>query len=97
MIYSIYDRNTNAYNRLDSNDLQTLYLSKIDGYRFTKIPPELHELIDWKIIKFQNQLYYRTLEDIDKNGTFDKKDKVHYFFIDFDQDELKPEAYNLLG
>ena len=95
LVYSIYDRDTNSDNKLDSKDLQTLYLSKIDGTSFTKITPELQELIDWKIIKVQNRLYYRTLEDVDKNGTFDKKDKLHYFFIDFDQKELKPEEYAL--
>ncbi|PHQ28697.1 hypothetical protein [Leeuwenhoekiella nanhaiensis] len=95
LLYSVFDQDTNGDRKLNPEDLISLYLSKIDGSGFKKITPELHELIDWKMIKIQNRLYYRTLEDVDKNGTFDQKDKVHYFFVDFDQDELKPREYNL--
>jgi len=76
--------------------LRSLYLSKIDGEDFEKITPEFQELIDYKIIKTQNRLYFRTIEDVDKDGEFDNEDKLHYFYIDFDDKKLKAKEYNYI-
>jgi len=94
LIYSVHDSDTNGDQKLNSQDLQSLYLSEINGGNFKKITPEFQEIIDYKIIKIQNRLYFRTIEDIDKDGKFDNDDKIHYFYIDFDNSELVTKEYN---
>ncbi|HJR99885.1 MAG TPA: hypothetical protein VJ780_03015 [Flavobacterium sp.] len=81
MVYTMYDVDTNKDGKLDTSDIKSLYLSEISGDNFTKISANFEELIDWNLIESQNRLYYRTIEDTNKNGQFDKNDVVHYNFI----------------
>lgn len=94
LVYILEDMDTNKDVKLDDNDIKSLYLSDISGNRFTKISIDFQELIDWKIMEYGNRLYYRTIEDINKNGEFDKNDKLHYYFIDFKDKEWKSTEYN---
>lgn len=96
LIYTVYDNDTNGDQRINARDLRTLYLSEINGQKFKKLAPDFQELIDWKTIKIQNRLYFRTIEDIDKNGKFNNDDKLHNFYIDFDDENLKVNEYNLI-
>jgi len=82
MVYTLADSDTNNDGKIDSNDIKSLYLSNLDGSDFRKLSQEFQELIDWNIIEAQNRLYFRTIEDINKNGDFDKEDKVHYSYLD---------------
>lgn len=90
MVYSLADIDTNKDGKLDSNDITSLYISTISGHNFTKLSPELQELIDWKIIESRNLLYFRTIEDASKNGEFSSNDVVHYFYALLSEKELKP-------
>jgi hypothetical protein len=38
------------------------------------------------VIESNNRLYYRTVEDTNKNGQFDKKDVVNYYYIDLSKE-----------
>ncbi len=96
LLYTVYDSDSNADQKINYQDLRSLYISEINGQEFNKLTPEFQELIDWKIIKSQNRLYFRTIEDIDKNGKFDNEDKLHYFYIDFDHDNLKSKEYKYI-
>lgn len=93
MVYSLADSDTNKDGKVDSSDIKSLYMSDINGANFVKLSQELHELIDWKIIEAQNRLYFRTIEDINKNGAFDKDDKVHYQYLDLLSKDLKIIEY----
>ena len=95
LVYTLVDVDTNRDGRYDSNDIKTLYLSRIDGTSFTKLTPDFHELLEWKII--DHKLYFRTIEDINKNGEFDSKDAVHYSYVNLLKDEWKMETYNPLN
>lgn len=86
LIYRVIDKDTNRDNKLDDNDVKTLYISNIDGSKFKKLTPELQELIDWEELAIKNRIYFRSIEDTNKNGEFDKNDKVHYKYIDFSND-----------
>ncbi len=77
--------------------MEALFVSNINGMDFHKLTPELQELIDWEIIKIQNRLYFRTIEDIDRNGEFNKKDKIHYFFVDFNKEVFRTIEYNIVN
>jgi hypothetical protein len=94
LIYSVSDRDTNGDKNLDYQDLEALYISNMDGTGFRKITKELHELYDWKSVKGQRKLYFRTLEDINKDGQLNNKDKFHYYYIDFSKEEYSITEYN---
>jgi len=94
LVYTMYDRDTNKDGKLDTSDIKALYLSKISGDKFTKGSPDFQELIDWNLIESQNCLYFRTVEDTNKNGKFDSKDVVHYNYINLEGKDWKVETYN---
>lgn len=94
MVYTMADRDTNKDEKLDTNDIKTLYISAISGEKLTKLSPDFQELIDWNLIESKNRLYFRTIEDTNKNGEFDKNDVVHYHFVDLGNKEWKVSNYN---
>lgn len=94
LVYALVDVDTNKDGRYDDNDIKTLYISNIDGSRFTKLTPDLHELLDWEVI--EGKLYFRSIEDINKNGEFDSNDAVHYSFMNLLGSNWNPEPYNPL-
>lgn len=94
LVYVLEDLDSNKDGKLDSGDIKNLYISDINGKNFTKLSAEFQELIDWNSIESQNRLYFRTIEDINKNGAFDKDDKVHYHFIDLLSKDWKVQEYN---
>jgi hypothetical protein len=94
LVYTLSDMDTNKDGTLDAGDIKSLYISSITGENFTKLSPDLEELIDWKLLEGKNRLYFRTIEDTNKNGEFDKDDVVHYNFVDVTAKELKVTTYN---
>ncbi|MGX7666869.1 hypothetical protein [Flavobacterium pedocola] len=93
LVYSLVDSDTNKDNKIDSNDIKSLYISNFNGTNFVKLSAELQELIDWSLVEVQNRLYFRTIEDNNKNGAFDKNDNVHYYFVNLLGKEWKAEEY----
>lgn len=96
ILYTIYDRDTNGDKTLDNNDVEALYISNVDGTKFTKLTNELHEFYDYQLLKDDRKLYFRTLEDINKDGKLNNNDKFHYYFIDFISDNYSVKEYNPL-
>jgi hypothetical protein len=94
LVYVLADMDTNKDSKLDSSDIKSLYLSKIDGTSFTKVSEELMELIDWNLVESKNRLYFRSIEDTNKNGEFDKNDIIHYHFIDLNSKDWKVQDYS---
>ena len=82
MVYTLTDSDTNKDGKIDTGDIKTLYLSDISGDNFTKVSTDLQELVDWSLIESKNRLYFRTIEDTNQNGQFDKNDVLHYNYID---------------
>ncbi|MFN3967885.1 hypothetical protein [Flavobacterium sp.] len=89
MAYSLADMDTNKDNKLDNNDIKALYLSDISGKNFTKISVDFQELIDWNVVESRSRLYFRAIEDTNKNGAFDKEDTLHYYFVNLLDKEWK--------
>lgn len=94
LIYFVYDKDTNRDGELDSNDILSLYISKLDGKDFTKITLGSHELLNTKLISLANRYYFTTIEDINKDGHLNKEDKYHYYYIDFSADSYKIVEYD---
>lgn len=94
LVYTMYDLDTNRDGKLDTSDIKALYLSDISGERFTKISANFEELIDWNLIESKNRLYYRTVEDTNKNGQFDKNDVVNYNYINLLDNNWEAKSYD---
>ena len=86
IVYTIADKDTNRDGLIDMNDIKSLHISEISGINFTKLTSDLQELIDWSIVEVNNRLYFRTIEDTNKNGDFDKDDSLHYYFVNLNSD-----------
>lgn len=94
LIYDVIDKDTNADGTLDFNDLRSLYMSNLNGTSFRKLSPNGQDLIKWKVILAANKLYFKSLEDTNNDGEFNKKDQFHYFFIDLSDDTSKVVEYH---
>ncbi len=94
MVYTLADMDTNQDGKLDGNDIQSLYLSTIQGKNFIKISEDLQELIDWNLVEPKGRLYFRTIEDTNKNGEFDNNDVLHYQYVDLTSDDWTVRNYN---
>lgn len=93
LVYSVADMDTNKDNKLDVSDIKSLYISDISGKGFTKLSPDMQELIDWNLVESKNRLYFRTIEDTNKNGQFDKNDVILYYYVDLSNKDWKLESY----
>jgi hypothetical protein len=93
IVYTLADMDTNKDRKLDSSDIKALYLSKSSGAKFIKISADFQELIDWTLIESKNLLYFRTVEDTNKNGQFDKNDVLHYNYVDLSNSDWKVSTY----
>lgn len=93
LVYTMVDADTNRDKKIDQNDIKSLYLSSIDGTGLIKLSKEYQELIDWSYISNPHRIYFRCLEDINKNGAFDQEDKVHYYYLNLVKEEVQPEEY----
>lgn len=93
LIYRVLDKDSNRDKKLNHFDISTLYISNIDGTKFTKLTAEFHELIDWNVMPIKNRLYFRSVQDSNKNGNFDNDDKISYQFIDLSNEEWIVEQY----
>ncbi len=93
LVYTLADMDTNKDGKLDSNDIKSLYISTISGQKFTKLSADFQELIDWKIIESKNILYFRSIEDTNKNGEFDAEDSLEYHYLNLLDKEWKVNSY----
>ncbi|MFH6999230.1 hypothetical protein ACHRVZ_14940 [Flavobacterium sp. FlaQc-57] len=93
MVYTLTDSDTNKDGKIDTSDIKTLYLSDISGEHFTKVSEDLQELVDWSLIESKNRLYFRTIEDTNQNGQFDKNDVLHYNYIDLGVKKWEVKSY----
>jgi hypothetical protein len=88
MVYTLTDSDTNKDGKVDTGDL-----SDVSGENFTKVSPELQELVDWNIVESNSRLYFRTIEDTNQNGQFDKNDVLHYNYIDLTAKDWEVKSY----
>jgi len=78
IIYEIITNDSNKDNKLNENDLENLYVSGINGENLTMISKINEDLIDWTFLN-DNLLYFRTIEDSNKNGEMEENDTLHIY------------------
>jgi hypothetical protein len=93
MVYVLADMDSNKDGKIDTNDIKSLYVSSSNGDDFVKVSTNLQELVDWTVIDLQNRLYFRTIEDVNKNGAFYKDDQMHYYYADLMEVMPNPIEY----
>lgn len=93
LVYSLVDKDTNRDGKYDLNDIKALYISNANGTNFTKLTPDFQELLDWEVVSENNRLYFRSIEDINKNGEFDSDDTINYYYVDLNQPTWELQTY----
>ncbi|WP_092444330.1 hypothetical protein [Winogradskyella sediminis] len=96
LVYTIRDADTNKDAKLDFNDVETLYISTIEGKGLKKLTPKLAQIVDWNVIPQQSRLYFKSISDTNKNGEFDKNDRVNYQYVNLKDEDLNVIQYNPL-
>ncbi len=94
LVYTLSDMDTNKDGKLNGDDIKSLYISTISGSKFIKLSADYQELVDWKIIESQHLLYFRTIEDTNKNGAFDAKDQMQYQYVNLKDGRWTVTAYH---
>lgn len=94
--YIVYDQDNNRDGKLDSDDIQACYISRLDGTSFTKVTPDYQQYGGGSWMLWCSRFYFKTIEDTNKDGLFNKKDKEHYFYIDFSANTPVVVEYNPL-
>ncbi|WP_428224625.1 hypothetical protein [Flavobacterium sp.] len=80
-VYVLADSDTNQDGKVDADDVKSLYISSELGKDFTKLSADMQEVLDWNYIENTGKIFFRTLDDRNKNGAFDKQDGIHYFYV----------------
>ncbi|MBL4642163.1 MAG: hypothetical protein JKY44_01090 [Flavobacteriaceae bacterium] len=81
LIFEIITKDSNRDNKLNDSDLTNLYISGINGENLTLISKLNEDLIDWTLLN-ENLLYFRTIEDSNKNGEIEESDTLHMYKTD---------------
>lgn len=96
ILYRVIDRDYNKDGILDSRDIQSLYISNIDGTSFSKITKDKEAPQNGEWIYQLNRYYFKASEDTDNNGYFSLQNKVHYYYLQFDEQGYQVVEYNPL-
>ena len=93
-IYRVIDFDSNKDSFINDDDLIGLYSSKTNGENFKRISPGNQQLIDWETSDVLGLLYFRTMEDIDRNGEFDEKDRLNLYEYDLIKEDSVKLIFN---
>lgn len=96
LLYTIIDKDTNQDRLLDNDDIESLYVSNTDGTGFKKMTKDQHEYYGGELIKEELKFYFKTIEDANHDGQFDRMDSFHYYYLDFSKDTVGIFEYNPL-
>lgn len=94
LLYSVYDKDSNRDGKITTEDLKSLYISKLNGDGFRRITESNHEYIRGSFNSTAYRYYFITLEDVNRDGFFNKGDKYHYYYIDLLNNDYQVIEYN---
>ncbi len=83
LVFRMVDTDSNNDNALDREDIESLYFSNGNGDNLTRISPPKEDLLDWKAEQQNGLLYFRTIQDSNKDGKYDDEDKINLYEYDF--------------
>ncbi|MGB5926896.1 MAG: hypothetical protein WBH03_01915, partial [Cyclobacteriaceae bacterium] len=96
LLYLVRDYDSDGNGSVNTRDLQSMHMSRTDGSEFRKITANMHELQDYRFIAGTDAMYFRTLEDSDKDGNLTDQDSYHHYVVDFTEKGYRVRANNPL-
>jgi len=93
LLYILADKDTNGDGVITNADFASVYLSRTDGTELKKVSIDGHLYHGGELIAENLKYYFKTQEDTNKDGVFDSKDKLHYFYLDFSSDPYRIVEY----
>jgi|WetSurMetagenome_2_1015567.scaffolds.fasta_scaffold183512_1 hypothetical protein len=90
ILYTLADNDSNNDKAINSSDIESLYISSVDGTGLRKLTRDRQEYSGGKLYTKALRYYFSTIEDVNHDGFVNKKDKIHYYYIDFSKE--KPEV-----
>ncbi len=97
ILYQVID---NFSEDKDALTLTGLYLSTEGGENFTKISEKGHHLTNWEYYPELKKVFFKTIEDSDRNNALDNLDTHHIYSVsiqDFKAKELLKEEFKMLS
>lgn len=96
IFYTVVDNDTNRDGILDYKDIESFYISNIDGTSFDKITKNNENYKDGKLILPQKRYYFKTVTDSNGDGYFNNLDEEHFYYIDFNGETYYVKEYSPL-
>lgn len=96
LLYTVLDKDSNGNEKLDSEDVRSLYISRISGENFRKLTPEGQHFLESTTVDEMNRLYFKSQEDSNEDGDFNNDERQHLFYIDLGSGALKVIEYDPL-
>lgn len=98
IMYNVIDADYNNDGKIDYKDIRSIYIGNITGTTFNKITKDREQVIEgrWLTSLPQSRYYFTTREDSNKDGFFDERDTMHYYYIQFSGLEYQVVEYNPL-
>lgn len=95
IIYNVLEHDSNLDGKIDNNDLNTLYISNLDGTKFTRLTPDGQHTWITEYYERPNILYQISFIDQDSNQRFSAGDTsfISYVRLDNDTFEVIPSEY----
>lgn len=93
IFYTVTDNDSNKDKKLDHNDINSLYISNIDGTSFKKMTKNNESFINGKFINSQKKYYFKTVQDSNSDGYLTNEDAEHFYYIDFNEDSYQVKEY----
>lgn len=94
LLYTVHDKDTDRDGLLTTNDLESLYISNLDGTEFVRLTKENEALNQIIFVDAANRYYFSSIEDINRDGIFNREDKFHFYYLDFSADGYKLIEYD---
>lgn len=94
VLYIAGDSDYNKDKKLTYSDPEQLFISDVDGNKFSRLSPVNEDLIEYEIIPNTDKIIFRTLRDANNDKEFDQKDKKIWYLIDLSVGSEATEILN---
>jgi hypothetical protein len=93
LLYELLDKDSNDDDKLNGEDVRSLYLSGINGENFRKLTPEGQHFTAHNTVDEMNRVYFKSMEDSNEDGRVENNEPAHLFYIDLAAEAPKVVEY----
>ncbi|WP_074405795.1 MULTISPECIES: hypothetical protein [Aquimarina] len=94
VLYKAGDTDYNKDKKLTYVDPEQLFISDIDGNKFSRLSPINENLMEYEIVPNTDKIIFRTLRDSNGDKEFDEKDEKIWYLIDLSTESKAIEILN---